>query len=142
MKFGLNDIITIGNNKTAILLHNYNQQEFVNKTGTSAKVYDDYKHSKLGYMTLKKISDNPGYLNSGQTETGWCFAFGEGLSCRIDDCNHYFYTSVVESIDWNNKTFKTKNSTYAFTLEECTPEELLNASTNQEEFIDSYLEEG
>lgn len=91
--------------------------------------YQDFlkiKNSKSGYICIKKISDNSGYLNSNESREGFTPLFSEGFSCHVllDDLyEDYYYTSTIELIDWNNNTFITKNSEYSFVFKEMSPED-------------------
>jgi hypothetical protein len=91
--------------------------------------YQDFlkiKNSRSGYIHVKKLSDNPGYLNNNEGREGFTPLFSEGFSCHIflDDLyEDYYYTSTIESIDWHNNTFTTKNSEYSFVFKEMSPED-------------------
>lgn len=71
------------------------------------------KSPKKGKCTLTKLSNNPGYVLPGEKHTGYCLGIVEGYSCILQG-NGNFYTSIVESIDWDKGEFKTLNSTYKF----------------------------
>jgi hypothetical protein len=84
------------------------------------------KETKSGYIFIRKISNNSGYLSNNEGRNGFTPMFSEGLSCYIflDDLHEdYYYTSVIESIDWENKIFTTINSKYSFEFKEMSPEE-------------------
>ncbi len=84
------------------------------------------KGTKSGYIFIRKISNNSGYLSNNESRNGFTPMFSEGLSCYIflDDLyEDYYYTSVIESIDWENKIFTTINSKYSFEFKEMSPEE-------------------
>lgn len=91
--------------------------------------YQDFlkiKNSRSGYILIEKISDNPGYLNSKEKREGFTPLFSEGFSCHVlldDHYEDYYYTSTIDSIDWYNNTFTTKNSKYSFVFKEMSPEE-------------------
>lgn len=84
------------------------------------------KNSKSGYILVEKISRNSGYLTKNQKREGFTPLFAEDFSCYIyldDPFEDYYYTSVIESIDWDKKEFRTRNSTYSFVFKEMSPEE-------------------
>lgn len=84
------------------------------------------KNSKSGYILVEKISRNSGYLSKNQKREGFTPLFAEDFSCYIyldDPFEDYYYTSVIESIDWDKKEFRTRNSTYSFVFKEMSPEE-------------------
>lgn len=77
------------------------------------------KHSKSGYMTIEKIegTNNDKYV-LGSKQSGYCKYFAENISCYVEKTDRWYATSIVKEIDWENKIFKTLNSTYKFTLDE------------------------
>lgn len=84
------------------------------------------KNSKSGYILVEKISRNSGYLSKNQKREGFTPLFAEDFSCYIyldDPFEDYYYTSIIESIDWDKKEFRTRNSTYSFVFKEMSPEE-------------------
>lgn len=84
------------------------------------------KNSKSGYILVEKISRNSGYLSENQKREGFTPLFAEDFSCYIyldDPFEDYYYTSIIESIDWEKKEFRTRNSTYSFVFKEMSPEE-------------------
>lgn len=84
------------------------------------------KNSKSGYIQIKKISKNPGYLSESQKREGFTPLLAEGFSCYVylDDLfEDYYYTSTIENIDWEKQEFTTRNSTYSFIFKEMSPEE-------------------
>lgn len=126
------DKLIISNSLEKLKAHTYTQQEFVDKLKSSAKTYDLYKHSKVGRIKITKVSDNAGYLGKNESREGWVFAFGEGLGCLVESGARWFHTSVVEKIDWENNTFDTMNSTYAFEFKEEDPEKLIKLVENDD----------
>lgn len=100
------------------------------------KIYDLLKKSKIGYITLRKISNNVGYMNKGESITGVTANFGEGLSVYVSNLTKWFMTSVIQNIDWKNSKFTTMNSEYEFIFDEIDDETLnilmnnLNESTS------------
>lgn len=82
------------------------------------------RKSKVGKISIKKISGNSGYLNSEDTFSGITANFGEGMGVYISDTTEWYNTSVIQHIDWENNQFTTCNSTYSFQFEEMTEETL------------------
>lgn len=83
------------------------KEKFLSLNGTSEELYNALQNSKEGWIKISRIGD-------GNGESGYTYAFGEGLSCRIDNVDRWYITSVIQSIDWENHTFKTLNSVYNF----------------------------
>ena len=104
----------------------FNKSTFHVDDGLSYEDFLKIKNSKSGQITLKKVSENCGYLRSGETRDGFTPLLAEDFSCYVyldDPFENYYYTSTIESIDWEKGEFKTKNSTYSFTFKEMSPEE-------------------
>ena len=101
---------------SAILLRLKPKKEFVKTLGPE-DLYDKFQDTKVGYIKLHKISDNEG-IEKGRVYEGVTGAFGEGFAVWVSSPREWFHTSTIESIDWDNHTFKTENSTYAFEFEE------------------------
>ena len=98
---------------------NQTKEEFIEENGENlVHLWEALQKSKSGDIWITKISSNLGYLNKGDSERGWTPAFGEGISLYIDSIDRYYYTSVIESINWEDHTFKTRNSTYKFAFYE------------------------
>lgn len=87
------------------------------------------KNSKVGKIRIRKISENPGYLNKDDWFSGITANFGEGMGVHISDTTEWFTTSTIQEIDWENNRFYTLNSTYEFQFEEI-DEETLNKIYN------------
>lgn len=69
-----------------------------------------------GNILITKVTGNNNrYIQDGEAFFGYCRAFVEGLSCYLEGDNG-IRTSNVQSIDWENGEFKTRNSTYKFKL--------------------------
>ena len=95
------------------------KEEFIKQNGEDKLyIWELLQNAKEGDISITKISANVGYLGKNDTERGFTPAFGEGLSCYIDKPDSYYYTSIIQSIDWENNTFKTINSTYKFKFDE------------------------
>lgn len=77
-------------------------------------------HAKKGYMKVTKIEGSEESYKLGTEHRGHTEAFCEGIGLRLIDGFRWFNTSIIKSIDWENKTFKTLNSTYKFELNEST----------------------
>lgn len=99
------------------------KEEFLEQHPNHGDIWELLQNSKEGYITIKKVSDNPGYLSAGEGQRGYTPAFGEGLSLYIDNISSYYYTSVIQSINWEDNTFKTMNSIYKFKFDECKNQE-------------------
>lgn len=91
------------------------------------KIIDRIKDSKSGWITIKKISDNAGYLNTNESESGWFAIFAKGLSLYIGTDSHYYYTSNIVDIDWDKKLFLTLNSIYSFEITEYDAKDMIDA---------------
>lgn len=98
-------------------------EQLIDELGETAHAL---KNAKSGYITLTKVSDNPGYVAKGDVESGWCGAFNEGISCILDYGGRWFHTSVIETIDWDKKLIHTRNSIYSFEFDEFPTEEMLD----------------
>lgn len=95
-------------------LRTMSKEEFLEAYPNDEQLYNDIQNSKVGHIKITKSTDNPGYITSGESREGYTPAFGEGLSCFIDGVNEYYYTSTIQSIDWEEKKFYTLNSIYEF----------------------------
>lgn len=93
------------------------EQEFINSGGTP-ELYRILQNSKAGNISITKISNNSGYLDSGDSFEGVTAAFGEGLSLYISDTRGWFRTSTIQKINWDEGTFTTLNSEYRFVFNE------------------------
>ena len=113
---------------SSVLLRTKPKKEFVKAIGPE-ELYDKFQDSKVGYVKVHKISDNPG-IEKGKLYEGVTGAFGEGFALWLSNPWEWFHTSVIESIDWENKTFKTMNSTYAFDFEELDYHQLVTDFSN------------
>lgn len=96
------------------------------KSGGDMDLYYKIQDSKMGYIKITKISDNPGYLHKGESQEGITAAFGEGIALYISNKDYWYTTSTVTHIDWDRKEFRTVNSKYSF---EFTKQDI-NESTN------------
>ena len=88
-------------------LKELSKEEFMKLCGAPEDLYTAIQNSKSGWIKVSRDYDGAG--DCGITE-----AFGEGISCKISNCHSWYVTSVIQSIDWENHTFKTLNSTYNF----------------------------
>lgn len=89
------------------LLKKMSKEEFLSLEGATEELYNNLHNAKDGWISISRIGDGAG-------ESGYTSTFGEGLSCRIDNIDRWYVTSVIQSIDWENHTFKTLNSVYNF----------------------------
>lgn len=72
--------------------------------------------SYSGNMLITKVTgNNSKWIQDGESFFGYCKALVEGLSCYLEG-DSGIRTSNVQSIDWENGEFKTRNSTYKFKL--------------------------
>lgn len=101
------------------------EADFILSGGTS-ETYRALQDSKIGFISITKVSDNPGYLDKSQSEYGVTSAFGESLSLYISGDDRWFRTSVIQKIDWDKGEFTTLNSTYSFKFNEITDERTNN----------------
>ena len=122
----LNTRLTLSQGEEKLRCRLLSKAEIATKFKLSDEYADKLLKSKVGYIRIQKISGNPGYLRSGGIEEGWCFVFGEGFSCYIDNGYSYYYTSTIQKIDWDKNEFDTINSRYSFELDEIDFRELLS----------------
>ena len=92
-----------------------------------SNILDEIKKSKSGWIKIKKISDNGGYLTKNESESGWFAVFAKGMSLYIGDGSHYYYTSNIVDIDWDKKLFLTLNSIYSFEITEYNAKDMVDA---------------
>lgn len=92
-----------------------------------SNILDELKKSKSGWIKIKKISDNGGYLTKNESESGWFAVFAKGMSLYIGDGSHYYYTSNIVDIDWDKKLFLTLNSIYSFEITEYDAKDMIDA---------------
>ena len=92
-----------------------------------SNILDEVKKSKSGWIKIKKISDNGGYLTKNESESGWFAVFAKGMSLYIGDGSHYYYTSNIVDIDWDKKLFLTLNSIYLFEITEYDAKDMVDA---------------
>lgn len=80
-------------------------------------------NAKKGWMTIKKLEGvNNEFISVGSEHSGHADAFIEGIPLFLESPTDWFRTSIIRSINWEDKTFQTLNSTYSFTLNEETSE--------------------
>ena len=92
------------------------EEDFVKKYGKDYMfLYEAINKSKMGDIEIEKVVDNP--LDTVKMK-GITPGFGEGISCYMEDNDTYYYTSTVQSIDWENNVFHTLNSEYKFKFNE------------------------
>ena len=88
--------------------------------------------SKSGYIKIKKVSDNGGYLPQFDTFEGVTASFGIGLNLSIVNASEWYRTSEIKKILKN--TFETNNSIYEYEFNEISPEDVINE-------IDSFVKD-
>ena len=113
-----------------ILLRNKRRKDFVIELGPE-ELFDRFHKSKVGYIKVHKVSDNPG-IEKNKVYEGITAAFGEGFAVWISGPSTWFHTSVIKNIDWDKHTFNTLNSTYAFDFEELSYTDLLKEFSDKE----------
>ena len=92
------------------------KDDFIKKYEKSTlPIYEAIKKSKMGDIEIEKVVDTP--LDAVKMK-GITPGFGEGISCYMEDNDTYYYTSTVQSIDWENNVFHTLNSEYKFKFNE------------------------
>jgi hypothetical protein len=88
-------------------LKKLSKEEFLTYSGLTEEIYEALQKSKEGWIKISRVTDEAG-------DQGFTYAFGEGISCKVSNPETWYVTSVIQSIDWENHTFKTLNSTYNF----------------------------
>lgn len=133
---GIDDAIALEQLKPLLNLRKRSLDEVKQLVPNHPEIYDLLRNSKIGYISIQKVSDNAGYLSKGMSEEGWTAAFGEGLSLRMELGFSYYYTSTIQSINWEKGYFDTLNSRYEFKFNEINFDEIMeyleNASKGQE----------
>lgn len=105
-------------------------KDFV-KAGGNPELHRAIKDSKVGYIKITKMSNNSGYLRSGESEEGITAAFGEGLSLYISDREQWYRTSIIQKIFWDKGEFTTLNSRYKFEFTEIDYRPILEEMKNE-----------
>lgn len=108
------------------------KEEFMNQPGANEELYKNLQASKSGWIKVSRDYDGAG-------DWGMTDAFGEGLSCYMSNPSRWYRTSVIQSIDWENHTFQTMNSTYNFEFK--TEEELKEEKDKEINRIEKLLNE-
>ena len=88
-------------------LKQFPKEEFLKLTSCNEDLYNALQNSKEGFITVTRESD-------GRVEQGHTWAFGEGISCRMDNTSTWWCTSVIKKINWEEGYFDTLNSRYRF----------------------------
>lgn len=83
------------------------KEEFLKLSGMTEQIYEDLHKAKEGFIIVMRERD-------GVRQKGYTCAFGEGISCRIDNLSTCWITSVVQKINWEEGYFDTLNSRYKF----------------------------
>lgn len=78
------------------------------------------EHAKKGYIKVTKLEGNESNYKLGTMHEGYTENFTEGVGVHMQTNDRWFHTSIIKSIDWEAKTFKTLNSTYSFEFNERT----------------------
>lgn len=88
-------------------LKKLSKEEFLALPNMTEELYTALHKSKQGWISISRETD-------GKGDEGYTDAFGEGLSCHVSNPHRWYYTSVIQKIDWDNKVFTTLNSRYKF----------------------------
>lgn len=96
----------------------YNEDKSYKKFFEWLEDYID-EHTFKGWITITKEEgkDNTKIPLKSQ-RSGYTNTFIEGVRLHVSSPDSWFCTSIVTSIDWENKTFNTLNSTYSFVINE------------------------
>ena len=93
------------------------KEDFIKKYGKDTIfMYEAIHKSKMGDIEIDKVLNSP--LDTEVKMKGITPGFGEGISCYMEDNDIYYYTSTIQSIDWENNVFHTLNSEYKFKFNE------------------------
>lgn len=96
----------------------------INKVITMFDKVNEYLEKELetakeGLISIKKIKgENNERFLIGHEVYGYTNSFKEGLRCFITLPNHWFMTSMIQKIRWEDKEFDTIYSTYKFKFKE------------------------
>ena len=88
-------------------LKTLSKEEFLKLPEATEELYNALHNAKEGFIHVRRERD--GLIYKGHT-----WAFGEGISCRMDMIDHWWCTSVVQKINWKEGYFDTLNSRYYF----------------------------
>lgn len=80
-------------------------------------VFAALKDCREGYMRIRRQ-----WPSLGEPHEGWTYVFAAGLPLHIDRPDEWYSTSNIEKIDYDGRTFVTRNSIYSF--EFISPEEI------------------
>ena len=86
------------------------QEELQSKIGDDAQwVYEALRNCKEGYMRIGRQ-----WPSLGEPHEGWTYVFAAGLPLHLDRPDEWYSTSNIERIDFEGRTFVTRNSVYTF----------------------------
>lgn len=71
--------------------------------------YNAMRNCKEGYMKIRRQ-----WPSLGEPHEGWTYIFAAGLPLFLDRPDEWYHTSNIEKIDWEGRTFVTRNSVYTF----------------------------
>ena len=71
--------------------------------------YNAMRNCKEGYMKIRRQ-----WPSLGKPYEGWTYIFAAGLPLFLDRPDEWYHTSNIEKIDWEGRTFVTRNSVYTF----------------------------
>lgn len=83
------------------------KEEFLKLPEATEELYNALQNSKEGFIYVVRERDQ-------SPHKGHTYAFGEGVSCRMDMIDHWWCTSVIQKINWEEGYFDTLNSRYKF----------------------------
>lgn len=84
-------------------------KERIGNDDLAEKVFKAFRKCREGYIRIRRQ-----WPSLGEPHEGWTYAFVAGLPLTIDRPDEWFRTSNIEKIDWEGKTFVTRNSVYTF----------------------------
>lgn len=87
------------------------KEEFLKLSGMTEEIYEALHKAKEGFIHVVRERDK-------MPQKGYTYAFGEGISCRMDNLSTWWCTSVIQKINWEEGYFDTLNSRYYFEFKE------------------------
>lgn len=75
--------------------------------------------AKCGFIEIEKVEGkNNERYPVGNRVSGYTKSFGKGMRCNITRSDHWFSTSMIKNIRWEDGEFDTLYSTYKFKFKE------------------------
>lgn len=84
-------------------------KEMIDSDELAEAIFEALKNCQEGYLRIQRQ-----WPSLGEPHEGWTYVFVESLPLHIDRPEEWYSTSNIEKIDWEGKTFVTKNSVYSF----------------------------